>query len=287
MKKEIYRSYFHSLLFLWKGLIFLLCFLFSFDIETNLSVFGAEIIKIEDVQATLQNNGKGFLAIGSYVVYENGSKCQVLTECQQCSKYERHYAECKQTGKLQKLSCTKVSENKEGGQSHRHLLFQNMPRSEQRSTEERSLEEKENDNDENTNEKAAKEAEKREAEKWFGLDSIDPDEMSDIGLKYKVKSKEEIVAENGAKFEVDLMQQDGSQLSSGENVYSNETTEEDMYDIYIPCYRTVSEDIVTLVRFQTAMAIIGGIAMYMVRKQSIKSLSLFDRRKLHNNQNSG
>ena len=104
-----------------------------------------------------------------------------------------------------------------------------MPKSEQRSTEERSLEEKENDNDENTNEKVAKEAEKREAEKWFGFDSIDPDEMSDIGLKYKVKSKEEIVAENGVKVKADLVQQDGSHFSSGENVYSNETTEEDIY----------------------------------------------------------
>lgn len=271
--------------------LFLLFFLVALgpSVKVNLSIFAFETVKIDDVQTNLQNNGKGFLDIGSYILSENGSKCQVLTTCQQCRKNERYYKECKQTGKVQKASCSKTDiANGKRKYRSRYLLnneYITLEKEKGKNNFSRNLYYDTGKNDKELEE----DAEKRDVEEWLKLDTFDNGESFNNESDYKEKEKTFDERNEKKSDNTDEMQKDVNGLISTEEetTFSNESIEEDIYEIYIPCFHTASEDIVALVRFQSIMAIVGGIAMYMVRKQSMQSLSLFERRKLQTNQNSG
>ena len=160
----------------------------------------------------------------------------------------------------------------------RHLIFNRIVDSKERDHIKRDLKEAEDKDAETRNKEREKELEKKEAEEWLLFDQ-DEKSITELKLEKTVRDKKENRKEN-----IDMNEK---MMKENPVTESNESIENKMYDVYIPCFHTPSEDIVTLVRFQTAMAIIGGIAMYMVRKQAIQSLSLFDRRKLQLQENSG
>lgn len=209
---------------------------------------------LEPIKTELQK--KGYLEIGTYVRNDKGHVCQVLTNCEPCDEDRSRDgktfdSECQKMGKVQKLSCQdQYSQD----------------------TDRINGKEKENEKEEEGGDNMRRlrltvNKNSRNSRNSGNSKNGDRDNIRERWKRREINSRKE--SGNG-RFLFDSVNEI-EDLSLSSVPFS--------YDIYVGCSHTHSEDLVYLVRFQTVMALLGGIFMYLAKKQSMKNLSLFDKRK--------